>query len=86
MVLAANVVATAVVVFAFVTPSAFNPPSVGALYGYAYIGSLVLSVGGGLALMIRQNNPWWLLTLPWAVVLVAVLLAIARAMGVASMH
>lgn len=85
-VLLANIVATGVVVIALITPSAFRPASVGALYGYAYIGSLITSVAGGLALAIRRKNPWWLLTILWAIALVMVILGIARALSIASMH
>lgn len=86
VVIVATVVATAIVLLCYFTPGIFSPASQGARYGYAFIGSLMLSVGGGVALMIRQNNPGWLLTAPWAAVFVAVLVAIARAMVLAAMH
>jgi hypothetical protein len=85
-VLLSTCIATAVVVLYYLTPSAFNPAWLGALYGYAFIASLVISVGGGLALTIRKRNPWWLLTLPWGVALLLILGILARAMGLAAMH
>ncbi len=84
--LVATGTATAVVVLYYLTPSAFNPPRLGALYGYVFIASLVISVAGGLALTIRKRNPWWLLTLAWAVLLLLILGVLARTMGLAAMH
>lgn len=86
IVLLANIVATVVVVIVLTSPSALRPANVGALYGYAFIGSLVTSVVGALTLAIRRKNPWWLLTILWAIALVMVILEIARALSMASMH
>lgn len=85
-VLAATGTATAVVALYYFKPSAFDPAWQGGLCGYAFIASLVISVAGGLALTIRKRNPWWLLTFPWAVMLLAILGVLARAVGLAAMH
>lgn len=84
--LTAMIVETAIVILYYLEPSAFSPPRIGARYGYAFIGSLIASVTGGFVLMIRQNNPWWLLTLPWAVAIGTALVILAGKIGLASMH
>ena len=86
VVLIATAVATAIVLVSYFDPSTLAAPGAGALFGYTFIGSLIVSAGGGMAMMIRQNNPWWLLTWPWAVVLVAVLFVCGSAYGLAAMH
>ena len=86
VVLAAVIAQTAIVILYYVAPSAFGPTGTNARYGYVFFGSIVVSIAGGLALTIRQNNPWWLLTLPWAVGIGIAIALLAGATGIASMH
>lgn len=86
LVLVATAIGTSIVFLLYAAPSLDFLPGMSALFGYLFIGSLVISTGGGLAMMIRQNNPWWLITLPWNIVLVAMTLIFARAFGLATMH
>jgi hypothetical protein len=79
-VLAANVVATAMTVVLWHNPFAFDQ-GFGAIAVFTYVGSLAVSIFGGLALAIRQNNPWWLITIPWAVALCSFLVFLARELG-----
>lgn len=79
-VLVANVVATAMVIVLWHNPFAFDQ-GFGSIAVLTYIGSLAVSIFGGLALTIRQNHLWWLITIPWAVALCAFLVLLARELG-----
>jgi hypothetical protein len=80
-VLAANFVATNLVIAAVcVNPLKLNLYFL-ALCAYAYAGALIFSVVGGMVIAVARRERWWLLTVPWAVALCAALVIKAHAIG-----
>lgn len=84
-VLLANVVATLIVAWLYRHPLNCRGPLC-ELTIYTYVVSLGTSICGGLALAIRQQNPWWLITVAWAMAHCAMLLILVRAIARAFVH
>lgn len=84
-VLAANVVATGIVVATYADPFQLDFDLL-VFCAYAYVASLILSMVGGLAIALARAKPWWLLTIPWAVVLCAALVIKAQMMNLRIGH
>jgi uncharacterized membrane protein len=79
VVLGGLAVMVVVPVWAIVDPAFLSSRLEQRLLFVAFIGGLLVSVVGGVVLMLRQNNPWWLLTLPVACLVVGLLLFFAIA-------